>query len=333
MTLAVADVARAPAAAAVPERPEVSVLSVAYNSRDYIVRCLETVIAHTQATGYELLLVDNGTDGSGALVAEALPQVRVIPGRGNIGFGAANNLLARHAEGELLLLLNPDTYLEADAIDRLVAFARATPQAVAWAGRMVTPAGLPDGGTGMPFPTLLGFARASLGLGGGRARRAEAAAAPHRAGILHGGFMLIRRDTFAALGGFDESFFLYSEEVDLFARLAAAGHQAWVTPDSVVVHDVGSGEVLSRSRILFKTRGQMHYLRKHWPTAKAAAAGAMIWAQAAQRALRGAMLGRLVPRWRELADAYGPIALRPASWWRGYAGGVHQTRTTAPGER
>lgn len=74
-------------------------------------------------------MVDNGKDGTADKVAAEFPMVRIIPGRGNIGFAQANNLIAEHARGQYLLLLNPDTQLVDPAIDNLLAFAPSQPAA------------------------------------------------------------------------------------------------------------------------------------------------------------------------------------------------------------
>lgn len=303
----------------VAEAPRLSVLVVAYQSRAFLETCIGSVIAHTSAP-IEILVIDNGTDGGGAAVTQRFAEVRAIASEGNIGFGAGNNRLAAAARAPYLLLLNPDTRVEDDAIDRLLAFATSRPDAVAWGGRTVSPAGHPDSGNHIVIPTLGALARLVLGDGSGMRAGglADDAREPAPVDVLCGGFMMIRTDVWRAFGGFDETFFLYSEEVDLFVRLKAAGHVVLATPDSAIVHDVGSGEALSPTRTFYRTVGQMQFARKHWRGPSATVAAALIWTAAAQRFAYGLALGWRKPRAAAMRRAYEPIALRPSRWWLGY---------------
>ncbi|MFN3990796.1 MAG: glycosyltransferase family 2 protein [Erythrobacter sp.] len=300
----------------------VSILIVAYNSRGYIRDCIGSVLAHTRPGSYEILLVDNGTDGTAAAVRAAFPEVRIIPSQGNIGFGRGNNLLASHARGEYLLLLNPDTKLVDPAIDRLLAFARSQPGAAAWGGLSTYPDGALDGGNFLVIPTIGGVVREMLGIGGTDARRAELEAlnSPQRVNVLCGGFMLISRSAWDRLGGFDPSFLLYAEEIDLFTRLRALGMEAWLTPDSRIIHDVGSGNIYSPARTRFKFTGMMHYARRHWPGVRAQVVGVAYWLSAARRWVISTLLSPISSTHRARRDAYHAIVWNPQAWWRGYEG-------------
>lgn len=301
--------------------PALSVLIVAYNSAAFIADCIGSVIEHTAHGTYEILLVDNGTDGTGAKVAAEFPMVRIIPGRGNIGFGQANNLLASHARGRFLLLLNPDTQLADPAIDRLLAFARSQP-AAAWGGLTTFPDGSLDGGNFLTIPTLSGIARDVVGLGGrGRERgRLELLAAPERVDVLCGGFMLVSREAWDAAGGFDPSFLLYSEEIDLFTRLQAAGREVWLYPGSRIIHDIGSGNAYTPARMRYTYTGQMHYARRHWRTPVAQFVGIAYWLIAARRWVVSVLLCKVPASHAARMKAHTPIVTNPAIWWLGYEG-------------
>ncbi len=308
----------------VAQKPEVSILVVAFRSREFILDCIESIFDETRRTPFEVLLIDNSDDGTGELVAERFPLVRVIPNRKNLGFGRGNNKLAAHAFSNRILLLNPDTKVTNGAIDRLVDFAKANTDAGAWAGVTVTPEGVQDAGNRMVIPsfrTLLRWAFGDAkaleagGLGAG-------ATSPGRVDVLPGGYMMVRHDVWMQLSGFDESFFLYSEEIDFFLRFRRAGHTALVTPDSVVIHDAGSGERISPQRLLYRTKGQMHFVRKHWPAPLAQIALALLWFGFSWRWLASVVLspaGRRASSWRAKRRAYGGLVLRPWRWWKGYA--------------
>lgn len=321
------DVTETNAAAAVAARTGadeglLSILIVAYNSRSFIIPCIGSVIAHTRPGSFEILLVDNGTDGTAEVVSAAFPEVRIVPSQGNIGFGRGNNLLASHANGEYLLLLNPDTQLIDPAIDRLLAFAQSEPSAAAWGGLSTYPNGALDGGNFLAIPSIGGVLRETFGLGGTDARRAEleTLSMPKQVDVLCGGFMLISRSAWDTLGGFDPSFLLYAEEIDLFTRLRALGLSAWLTPDSRIIHDVGSGNLYSPARTCFKFSGMMHYARRHWRSPKAQFVGAAYWASAARRWLVSLLFSPVSATHKARRYAYSAIVWNPKCWWRGYEG-------------
>lgn len=304
-----------------PARPVLSILIVTYNSRRYIADCIGSVIAHTTPGRYEILLVDNGKDGTEALVREAFPTVRVIPSQGNIGFGKANNLLAASAQGDFLLLLNPDTRLVDPAIDRLLDFAQSQPGA-AWGGLTTYPDGRLDGGNFLTIPTFGDILREAIGWPGKRHDQGEAAKldAPRRVSVLCGGFMMISRRAWDVLGGFDPTFLLYAEEIDLFTRLRQAGLDVWLLPESRIVHDVGSGALNSATRTRYKFTGMMHYARRHWPGWRATIVGLAYWLTALRRWAVSALIAPFRPVHRARRAAYGPIVVRPGHWWHGYRG-------------
>ncbi|MGE4411549.1 MAG: glycosyltransferase family 2 protein [Sphingobium sp.] len=300
--------------------PVLSILIVTYNSRDFILDCIDSVIRHTSRTPYEILLVDNGPDGSGELVRRERPSVHILEPIGNVGFGAGNNYLAKAARGEFLLMLNPDTTLRDDAIDRLVEFARDFPQASAWGGRTITKADWFDGGNRIAIPTLPKLFAEVVGRQPKDHNRTDrhGITAPYRVDVLCGGYMMMKRDMWDKLGGFDPEFFLYFEEVDLFTRLRTMGGEAWVKPDSIIVHDVGSGNPFDPKRLNFIALGQMHYIRKHWNRAAQTIAMVLIWLAAVRRMTQGLLLGAFKPTKRAQFRGYAGIVFSPGSWKNGY---------------
>ena len=116
--------------------PELSIIVVNWNTREITLECLRSLYRETRDTDFEVLLVDNGSaDGSADAIAAEFPQVRLLREAVNHGFAKANNIAAELARGRYLLLLNSDTVVLDLAIDKLMHFARATPQAGIWGGR------------------------------------------------------------------------------------------------------------------------------------------------------------------------------------------------------
>ena len=110
--------------------PEVTVIVVSYNTRALTLKAIETLYANTHATAMRVIVWDNASaDGSAEAVRDAFPQAEVIASQENLGFARANNVVAEMADTPWLLLLNPDTETHAGAIDNILAFAKAHPEA------------------------------------------------------------------------------------------------------------------------------------------------------------------------------------------------------------
>ncbi|MCC8190059.1 MAG: glycosyltransferase family 2 protein [Planctomycetes bacterium] len=234
-----------------------AVVIVAYNSENCIEPCLESVF--TGAGRRAAVVVDNSPgEATAAAVARFQAdhpdrEVTLIRRPDNIGFAAGCNLGARGRDEDYLLFLNPDTTLEPEALDRLVAFLRDNPPA--WlagpqirdeAGLVVrTCRALPT-----PFRIFLDATGLDRLVGRYRLLRFDHQSARPVEQII-GACILIRRARFEALGGFDERFFIYFEEVDLCRRVLAAGGEVWFRPEAGVRHRGGAScevaATLSRS--------------------------------------------------------------------------------------
>lgn len=305
-----------------PYDPEVSVLVVAYHSAPFIAQCMRGIAEGARETAHEILMIDNGGGDTEAIVRTEFPHVRIVPGEGNIGFGAGNNRAAAQARAPFLLLVNPDAVPYPGAIDRLVAFAKAHPEAAAWGGCSYTPDGAPEHANFLILPRPIDFVRAIvIGTAFCRTDMSAETQTPGPVDVLNGGFMMVSRAVWEEIGGFDESFFLYSEEVDMFQRLRARGHAVLVDPGVKVMHDAGSGEAISATRVLYITTGRMHYARKHYGPLGARVAGWAMWLNAAKYVLMGGVLARVSarnPRWREISQAWTPVFRERSRWWNGY---------------
>ncbi|MFC3100236.1 glycosyltransferase family 2 protein [Altererythrobacter lauratis] len=306
-----------PGAEAATDAPQVSILIVAYNSRATIRRCIEAVALGAQRIPVEILLVDNGEDGTGELVAQTFPHVRVIAGQGNIGFARANNLLAPHARAPYLLLLNPDFFMMEGAVDALMDGARRYPDAGAWGGVSYDERGVPDTSNSIAIPTLRQLASAAIGLSiAGRA--VPDLSRDERVDVLSGGFVMLSRTAWDRAEGFDGRFFLYCEEVDLFQRLRAMGYPLWRLADAKGEHMIAHGQGTSPRRLLYMTTGIMEYVRKHWGFPGWLVGAGLIWIAAVERYLAGKLLGRRNTRLAKLGEAYRVIARWPHLWVHGY---------------
>ena len=220
--------------------PQVSVLVVVYESGPTLAACLAALKAQTYRD-YEVILVDNASsDRTAQAAAKADPAIRLIENGENLGFAAAMNQAARAARGRWLALLNPDAFAEPGWLERLMAATQAHAGVRCFTSRqlMADDPGKLDG---------LGDVMALAGY-------------PFRGGYTHpdpgplepgwvfsacGGAMLIARELFLSVGGFDERLFCYCEDVDLGYRLRLIGEPTLLVPGAVVRH-VGSASTGGR---------------------------------------------------------------------------------------
>ncbi len=296
----------------------VSVLIVAYHSEDLIEECLRAIAPACQRYRFEILLVDNADGGTAELVEQQFPEVRIVPGIGNVGFAAGNNLLAQHAVGAYLLLLNPDMMLSPGAIDALLDSRDKFPRAAAWGGITIDAKGGPDAGNAIAMPSLGEMVSVALGrsrIGSAASRTLEQDA---QVDVLVGGLVMFSRSAWDEASGLDERYFLYSEEVDLFARLAKLGYTFWRIPAAGGRHLTSHGNHLSPMRLLYRAAGSVEFVRSHWSWPAAQIAKALIWVAAFERFVAGRLLGRWKPHLRRLGDGYRFVALHPRYWVSGY---------------
>ncbi len=300
--------------------PDLSILIVCYKSKDLIGPMLEGLFKHTQGVSYEVLLTDCSQDGTEEFVTSRYPEVRIVSTKENLGFAKGNNFLAKHALGQKLLLINPDVLVEDNAVGNLFQCSCDFSQAKAWGGVTRFPNGKPDPSCQQKFPTIGWLVCASLGLGGYFRGGLELnAKEPREVEGLSGAFMMVDRSIWEEFGGFDETFFMYAEELDLCYRIHRAGHALIMTPHASIIHLVGGGAALSPRRAESVTRAKMHFFRKHFSRFGAVTAGLLLWLIALNRTCLGTLRGMLGhERSKKLAQANWPLVQSPQAWWAGY---------------
>jgi N-acetylglucosaminyl-diphospho-decaprenol L-rhamnosyltransferase len=241
----------------------VSVVVVTYNALPLLEKSLESV------RGYQTIVVDHGsTDGTVDFVRDRFPEARVIE-QENLGFGAGNNTGMRAASGDFFLLLNADAWVVGDAVERLVGFAEAQPGAAVVGPKLLNPDGTLQRSV-RGFPSVWRIATEYLFLRK-LAPRSRLLNAFYGAGFDHesvreaeflgGACLLVRREAFEAVGGFDEDFFMMSEEVDWCYRFRQAGWKVLFYPGAEVVHVLTSSANPAMFRHL--VRGHLRFLAKH----------------------------------------------------------------------
>lgn len=241
--------------------------------------CVEHALASDRPV--EVILVDNGSDDG---VPEALDRayaaddrVRVVYNRANLGFGPAVNRGAAVALGQRFLVLNPDCLIEPDTISRMVA--HLGPHTGIVGALVQDAAGHVDPASRRRDPLLaraiatkLGRGSAGIDMGGPLPTGAEPVE------VVSGAILLMSRGAFETLGGFDETFFLHCEDMDLCRRARDMGYQVLLAGDVRVIHGKGGS---SRHRPVFvsrhKHRSMFLWFRRHDPAAKNPLVRAAVW--------------------------------------------------------
>ncbi|MBM9593918.1 glycosyltransferase family 2 protein [Roseitranquillus sediminis] len=306
---------------------ELTVIVVSYNTRELTLAALRTLHATTKATALHVVVWDNASeDGSAEAVAAEFPEAELIASDDNIGFAAANNRVADRAGTEWLLLLNPDTEVHEGAIDNLMAFARAHPEAGIYGGRTVFPDGslniascwrriTPWSAFCMATGLTAAFPRSELF--NPEAMPSWKRDSVREVDIVVGCFLLIRRDLWRELGGFDLRYWMYGEEADLCARARARGWRPAITPDAQIMHLVGAASRTQSGKRVLLAQARTQLIRDHWPAALVPLGVGLMWLWGALRMTGGRLAGGTR---RETWEA---VWHARRDWLQGY---------TAPGE-
>ena len=250
-----------------------SVTIVNAASRDLLRECLRVLEENPYTLGpMEIVVLDNASgDGSIAMLREEFPGVEVLEEDHRRGFGANQNRAVAQSTGELIFLLNPDATILPETIDALARSLDWAPDVVAAGGPVLTEAGTAIHTRPFPPRSLSGAFAGALGMSRGANRR-PAADGVFRDGWLSGGAFLITRRAFELLGGFDEAYFMYAEDTDLFTRLVDRGFAfSWVVEAGTVHPKPTESRAMSRRRAVEMVRGDSRYMQKHSGPAAAAA--------------------------------------------------------------
>jgi N-acetylglucosaminyl-diphospho-decaprenol L-rhamnosyltransferase len=253
----------------------IAAIVVSYHTGPVLFSCLDRLTG--EALVGEIIIVDNGNppDVSAALGARAGGdgvRVDVIAGQGNVGFARACNLGAARARLPFLAFINPDALVEPGALAAMLAAGAGAPAPWIVGARLIGPDGREQRGARRDAITLWSAAVAGLRLGG-LERWIRALRDPHRerdpvpsgpvnVGAVSGAAMVIRAADFAALGGFDEAYFLHVDDIDLCRRAREAGGAVIFQPAARVVHIGATSEIGALFVARRKAEALAYYFRK-----------------------------------------------------------------------
>jgi hypothetical protein len=258
---------------------DLSVIIVNFNSANYVMECVRSLYEQTTLVRYEVIVVDNASyDDCHERLACHFSDVIFLQSHSNLGFGGANNLGAKHARGEVLLFLNPDTEVRDGAIDRLYQHFRTLNQPGAVGCRLLNRDGSLQTSCVQSFPTVLNqvldaavlqrlFPKSDLW---GTAVLFEKDAAAAKVEVVSGACLMIRKEVFDCVGGFSPEYFMYGEDLDLCFKVRRAGLHNYHVGDVLIMHHGGGSTKKSVSnfsnrmmresvfRFLLKFRGRLY---------------------------------------------------------------------------
>lgn len=292
----------------------VRVVIVTYNSSEVIGRCLSSLREDVISGLAEVVVVDNGSTDDTLNIVDSFDWVHLLQSEANVGFGAGNNKGAAGSGNDYLLFLNPDTIVKSDAIKLMVSFL-AENNGVG----VVGPAIEDESGnvTLSTFRYVTPFHSIWIATGLQRiiplnrtdGRTEIRTSAPNRickVDRLLGAVMAMPRSSFLSVGGFDENFFLYSEEEDLCKRIQDRGEAVIYFPDARVRH-IGGHSALPESPLAIASSvwSRQHFIQKHYGSF-GEAVSRIVWAAALCTKL---LFVSAMPRYKDLRISYR-LALR-----------------------
>ncbi|MBN1571036.1 MAG: glycosyltransferase family 2 protein [Acidobacteria bacterium] len=250
--------------------PDLSIIIVNWNTRNLLVECLNSLYGNAPSLSYDIWVVDNASsDSSVGLIETAFPKVHLITNSANKGFARANNQAMHASQGRYMLLFNSDAMATHGAIQALLDLAVTQPRAGIIGARLINFDGSFQASY-TPFPNLWQEFLTLTGLGRliyGRwypSRGPEEDKGPQQVDYIEGACLLVRREAFEQVGGLDERYFMYAEEVDWCYSMKQSGWQVWYQPAAKIIHHGGGSSRQRKSqREAALYRSRVRFFRKH----------------------------------------------------------------------
>ena len=309
--------------------PTLSIIIVSWNVCELLRACLRSILDGRGDLPLEIIVVDSGSkDGSVEMIRETFPVVKLIARSDNVGFPKGNNLGLAQASGQYLLLLNPDTEIVGDALTTMIDYMEQHPRIGALGPQLLNPDGTVQSSR-RRFPTLMTAFFESTWLQGMAPQKLlrdyyvldvsdeETAMVDW----VTGACLLTRCEIYKQVGGLDEDYFMYSEELDWCRRIKDAGWDIVYSPTAQVLHHVGkSSEQAVTHRHINYQRAKLRYFRKHHGHLAATALRIFllmnyVW-QIKLEAMKGIIGHKRPLRWQRVKSYWQVIrsGLRPAGY-------------------
>lgn len=298
---------------------DVSIIIVNWKSAAFVRKCVRSIEENTRELDVEIVVLDGGSfDGCGEMLAQEFPYVRFIQSDKNLGFARGNNVAAVQATGRFLVFLNPDTELRGPAINKLYEAAVSLPEAGALGAHLLNSDGTVQTSCLQSFPTIANqvldadllrkwFPRSRLW---GTAPLYAKVPAPAEVEGISGACLMTPRSLFEKVGGFNEEYFMYYEDMDYCLKVRKADCKNYYVPAAVVVHHGGqsSGGEYSKFSSVMMAESGWRFFRTHRGPIRAALYRVCLAAKAFSRTCVLSLLCLLVPsgpRQKRIRSALG----------------------------
>ena len=254
--------------------PQLSIIIVNYNVREFLHHALVSLQKAMKGIRGEIIVVDNASDdGSIEMVRRRFPKVRLIASKSNLGFARANNLGLKEASGKFLLLINPDTLVQEDTLTVMLRFFQDNPDVGLAGCKVMNPDGTFQLACRRSFPAPWAAFTKMTGLSslfpGSRlfGRYNLTYLSPdetYELDAVSGSFMMVRREAYEQVGGLDEDFFMYGEDLDWCYRIQRAGWKNYYVHSTQIIHYKGESTKRSSLNEIRTFYQAMHlFVQKH----------------------------------------------------------------------
>lgn len=252
---------------------DLSIIIVNWNSKDYLRKCIASILADTRSIEFEIIVIDSASfDGCGEMLRELYPQVHFIQSDKNLGFAGANNAAFAASTGGCVLFLNPDTELVGPAINILHERLRSLPDAGAVGCKLLNSDRTVQTSCIQSIPTILNqlldseFLRARWPCSPlwGMAPLFATDTKPQEVETISGACVMLKRDVFEGVGLFSQDYFMYAEDIDLSYKVRKAGRKNYYVHAATVVHHGGSSvqQAASNFSVVMMREAIWRFLRK-----------------------------------------------------------------------
>jgi len=228
---------------------DLSIIIVNYNVKEFLQNLIHSIEKASSNLKKEIIIIDNASDdGSVDFIREKFPQIKLIANQKNLGFGKANNIGLKEATGKFILLINPDTIVAEDTFEKMIKFFESNDSAGLAGCKILNPDGtlqlacrrsFPGPWTSFTkvtglsslFPSSKIFARYNLTYFDENQT--------YEVDAISGSFMMMRKEVYEKVGGFDEQFFMYGEDLDLCYRIQKDGFKVYYVHSTQIIHYKG----------------------------------------------------------------------------------------------
>ena len=253
---------------------QLSIIILNYNVRYFLEQCILSAQAAIQNIDAQIIVIDNNSrDDSCEMVKQHFPNVTLIENKENTGFPKGNNIGVAAASGEYICILNPDTVVAEDTFTKILAFAETQPNLGIVGCKLIDGTGnfLPESKRGLPTPFVAFTKMSGLYKIAPNSKSFGKYYASHitadqtgKVDILVGAFMLMKKKLYQEIGGFDERYFMYGEDIDLCYSVLKSGRRNYYFHETTVIHYKGESTVKDKTYMKRFKQGMDLFYEKHF---------------------------------------------------------------------